>query len=131
VVRPGQPEPSPGCRPWRASHETDFGEFEKPRLRPSRPAVFQIDRRRAAEDRDRDLDARTLLVDFLDRAVERGERTVGDAHLLADLEGIEGFGRSTPSATWPLMRSASASGIGIGFLSAPRKPVTFGVFLIR
>src|SRR5271156_2578853 len=44
---------------------------------------------------------------------------------------IAAFGRSTPSATCPLIRSASRSGIGIGFLSAPRKPVTLGVFLIR
>src|SRR5262245_57624240 len=42
-----------------------------------------------------------------------------------------GFGRSMPSATWLRMRCASASEIGIGLLSAPRKPVTFGVFLIR
>jgi hypothetical protein len=40
-----------------------------------------------AEDRHRDLDPRFLLVDLLDDAVERGERSVGDAHLLADLEG--------------------------------------------
>src|SRR6185503_13253778 len=44
---------------------------------------------------------------------------------------IEGFGRSMPSCTWLRMRWASASEIGIGFLSAPRKPVTLGVFLIR
>jgi len=43
----------------------------------------------------------------------------------------EALGCSTPSATCPLMRSASRSGIDIGLLSAPRKPVTFGVFLIR
>src|SRR5262249_14245782 len=43
----------------------------------------------------------------------------------------DGFGRSMPSCTWCKMRSASASAIGIGFLSVPRKPVTFGVFLIR
>src|SRR6185312_7106325 len=50
-------------------------------------AVFQLDRGRAAEDRDRDAKARPLLVDLLDRAVEAGERAVGDAHGLADLEG--------------------------------------------
>src|SRR3569833_4402939 len=49
-------------------------------------AEFQFHRRRAAEDRHRDLHARTALVDFLDYAVERGERAVGDAHVLADLE---------------------------------------------
>src|SRR6516162_6001369 len=44
---------------------------------------------------------------------------------------IEFFGRSIPSCTWWRMRCASASVIGIGLLSAPRKPVTFGVFLMR
>src|SRR3954466_6908085 len=49
--------------------------------------VFELDRRRAAEDRHRDLEARTALVDLLDRAVEGRERSVGDADGLADLEG--------------------------------------------
>src|SRR5262249_48965139 len=40
----------------------------------------------------------------------------------------DGFGRSIPSCTWCMMRAASASEIGLGLLSAPRKPVTFGVF---
>jgi hypothetical protein len=94
--------------------------------------VFELDRRGAAEDRDRHLEAGAALVDLLDDPVERGEGAVGDADRLADLELDRGLGRSTPSATWPLMRSASASGIGTGFdLSAPRKPVTFGVFLMR
>src|SRR3954471_2710810 len=48
--------------------------------------VFQLHRRRAAEDRDRDLEAGAALVDLLDGAVERGEGAVGNAHLLADLE---------------------------------------------
>src|SRR6185437_10666197 len=39
----------------------------------------------------------------------------------------EGLGRSMPSCTWCRIRLASASEIGIGFLSLPRKPVTFGV----
>ncbi len=47
---------------------------------------FQFDRRRAAEDRHRDLDARAALVDLLDGAVERSERPVRDADLLADFE---------------------------------------------
>src|SRR6186713_230509 len=49
--------------------------------------VFEFDRRGAAEDRDGDLDPRLLLVDLLDDAVERGERSIRDPHLLADLEG--------------------------------------------
>src|SRR5437667_4479421 len=48
--------------------------------------VFELDRGRPAKDRHRDLDPRLLLVDLLDDTVERGERPVGDAHLLADLE---------------------------------------------
>src|SRR5262249_20569190 len=47
---------------------------------------FQFDRGRAAEDRHRDLHARTVFVHFLDHAVERRERAVGHTHLLADLE---------------------------------------------
>src|SRR3982750_1224626 len=43
----------------------------------------------------------------------------------------DAFGRSPPSCTWARIRIASASEIGIGLFSAPRKPVTFGVFLIR
>src|SRR5438270_5889803 len=53
--------------------------------------IFELDRRGAAEDRDRDLDPRLLLVDLLDHAVERGERAVGDPDLLADLEGDRGL----------------------------------------
>src|SRR5262245_2231877 len=147
--------------------------------------------RRAAEDGDRDLEPRTLVIDFLDHAVEGGERPLAHPHLLAHLEGdrrphnfstcpissstrvgrpkmepatlsrerpsspssttplkeangpsdtrtcsptskeTDGFGRSMPSCTWCRMRAASASEIGLGLLSAPRNPVTFGVFLIR
>src|SRR5207249_6936272 len=53
--------------------------------------VFELDRGCPAENRHRDLDPRLLLVDLLDDAVERGERAVGDAHLLADLEGDRRF----------------------------------------
>ena len=48
--------------------------------------VFEFDRRRAAEDRHRDLEPGAALVDLLDDAVEGGEGAVGDADLLADLE---------------------------------------------
>src|SRR6185312_10751709 len=48
--------------------------------------VFELDRGRPAEDRHRHLEPRLFLVDFLDEAVERGERPVRHAHLLADLE---------------------------------------------
>src|ERR1700675_3093053 len=47
---------------------------------------FQFDRRGAAEDRHRDLDARTRLVDFLDHPGERREWAIGDPHILADFE---------------------------------------------
>src|SRR5262249_41599586 len=43
--------------------------------------------RRAAEDGDRDLEPRTLVIDFLDHAVEGGERPLAHPHLLAHLEG--------------------------------------------
>src|SRR5713226_6475549 len=71
---------SPGCSPRlrRGSHLLDL-------------RIFELDRRRPAEDRHRDLDPRLLVVDLLDDAVERGERPVGDAHLLADLEGDRGL----------------------------------------
>src|SRR5262249_3335888 len=60
-------------------------------LRVTRSALldlteFPFARRAAAEDRTRDLPARTRLVDFLDHARERGERAIGHAHVLADLE---------------------------------------------
>src|SRR3954462_13663501 len=47
---------------------------------------FQLDRRGATEDRHRDLHARACLVDFLDDTRERGERAIGHAYVLADLE---------------------------------------------
>ena len=40
-------------------------------------------------------------------------------------------GRSTPSSIAPMMRATSFSETGIGLEPEPRKPVTFGVFLIR
>src|SRR5215468_127295 len=48
---------------------------------------FQLDRRRPAENAHRDLHARARVVDLLDRAIERRERAVRDADLLAHLEG--------------------------------------------
>src|SRR6478609_6694408 len=63
-------------RPWQTQktlYLLDLGEF-------------QLDRRRAAEDRHRDLHARTALVDFLDHAREGRDRAVGDGGVLADLE---------------------------------------------
>src|SRR6185312_3093989 len=53
--------------------------------------ILQLDRGGAAEDRDRDLDPRFLLVDLFDEAVERGERPFLDANLLADLEDDRGL----------------------------------------
>src|ERR671912_570492 len=44
--------------------------------------VLKLDRRGAAEDRDRHLEAGAALVDLLDSAVERGEGAVGDADRL-------------------------------------------------
>src|SRR5690606_29912913 len=47
---------------------------------------FQFDGHGAPEDRNFHLEPRTLLVDVLDGAVERGEGPIADANLLADLE---------------------------------------------
>src|ERR1700732_1046248 len=49
--------------------------------------IFQLDRGRAPENRHGNLDPRLLFVDLLDEAVKRGERTVADANLFADLKG--------------------------------------------
>src|SRR4051812_39589191 len=54
-------------------------------------AETQFDRHGAAEDRHLDLEPGALLIDLLDEAVEGGERTIGDADLLADLEGHRGL----------------------------------------
>src|SRR5436190_13025007 len=71
---------------------------------------FQLDRRGAAEDRNRDLDARAAFVDLLDSAVERGERTVRDADLFADLERDR---RLRPiDALLHLMQDAVGFGVG-------------------
>ena len=93
-------------------------------------AEIQFDRHGAAEDRNLHLEPRALLIDFLDEAVERGERTIGNADLLADLEGDRGL--RPLDAFLDLVQDA------FGFLVrrsarafVPRKPVTFGVFLIR
>src|SRR4051794_35191129 len=48
--------------------------------------IFELDRGGPAEDGDGDLEAGARIVDFLDGAVERGERAIRDADLLADLE---------------------------------------------
>src|SRR6266852_3480123 len=72
-------------------------------------ALYLFDRRRAAEDRNRDLDARAAFVDLLDGAVERGERTVRNADLLAHLEGDRGL--RTVDALLHLMQDAIGFGV--------------------
>src|SRR6185295_14959908 len=52
---------------------------------------FELNRRRAAEDRDRNFQPRPRLVHFLDGSVERREWAVGHAHLLAHLERDRGL----------------------------------------
>src|SRR4029450_14097981 len=47
---------------------------------------FQFDGRGAAEDRHRDLHARTRLVNFFNHAGERRERAIGHADVLADFQ---------------------------------------------
>src|ERR1700676_2167930 len=53
--------------------------------------ILELDRGRPAKDRHRNLDPRLLLVDLLDNAVERGERPVGAAPLLAALKDDRGL----------------------------------------
>src|SRR5262245_66636317 len=60
--------------------------------------------RRAAEDGDRDLEPRTLVIDFLDHAVEGGERPLAHPHLLAHLEGDR---RLHTLSTFPISMSAA------------------------
>src|SRR5580765_8075019 len=49
---------------------------------------IQLDRRGAAEDRDHHLQRVAIEVDLVDDAVEAGERTFVDAHLLALFEHV-------------------------------------------
>src|ERR1043166_3930764 len=46
---------------------------------------LELDRRRAAEDRDGNLDPALLEIELLDDAVEAGERAVENLHIVADL----------------------------------------------
>src|SRR5262249_38722364 len=57
------------------------------KLRASRPVHIQARPEWPTENRHSDLEPRALLVDLFDEPVERSERPVGDAHLLADFEG--------------------------------------------
>src|SRR5689334_11661563 len=84
--RPGRPpadEGSPSGEPGKCHHS---GATSLKRSDLLDLSVFEFDRRGAAEDGDRHLEAGPGVVDFLDDAVERGERTVGNADLFADLE---------------------------------------------
>src|SRR5262245_66497149 len=65
--------------------------------------------RRAAEDGDRDLEPRTLVIDFLDHAVEGGERPLAHPHLLAHLEGD----RRPHTLSTLLLSSSTALGLPI------------------
>src|SRR5690606_31632604 len=47
---------------------------------------FELDRRRASENGDGDLQSRPLLINLFHVTLERGERTIRDLDLLADLE---------------------------------------------
>src|SRR5215475_9272237 len=50
-------------------------------------AEFQLDWRRAAKDRHRDLEPGARLIDLLNNAIEGREGTIRDPDLLTDLEG--------------------------------------------
>src|SRR5690349_9423420 len=54
-------------------------------LRPLDLFEFQLDRRRATEDGNRHLDPAAVEVEFLDDAIEAGERAVQHLDLIADL----------------------------------------------
>ena len=58
--------------------------------------VFQIDRGRATEDRHRHPQARRVLVDALDLALEARERPVDDLDGFADVEADRGLGTFDP-----------------------------------
>ena len=48
--------------------------------------VFELNRRRPAKNGNGHFEPLALFVHFLDETVEGSERTIGDTHLLADLE---------------------------------------------
>src|SRR3990172_5852388 len=75
---------------------------------------LQLDGRRPAENRDRDLDARALLIDVLHEPVERCERAVAHAYRLADLEGDQRLGSLDPLLD--LMENA----VGLDLADRPR-----------
>src|SRR5271156_7119130 len=52
---------------------------------------FEVDRRGAAKDGHSDFDTRSGFVDFLDHAIEGGERPVRHPHVFADLEPDRSF----------------------------------------
>src|SRR5262249_17892521 len=65
---------------------------------------------RPAENAHRDLDPRASIINLLNRSVERGERSVGDAHLLADLERHRRF--RPLDALLHLMQDSLCLGVG-------------------
>ena len=92
---------------------------------------FQFDRRCAAKDRDRHLEALVLFVNFFDHAVEIFERTVVDFNFLTDLKVDQRAWRFFAFLTRPRIACTSASRIGIGRPCGPKKPVTRLIELIR
>src|SRR6218665_1950236 len=85
----------PLTRLARSCSQVDLSPLKRGEVKTSNLlhlSEFEFNRRCAAEDRDCDLHARAAFVDFFHGTVERRERAVGHAHLLADLERDRGLG---------------------------------------
>src|SRR5689334_5092729 len=97
--------------PRRTTPESwPFWGGSRPPLKLFDLGVIELDRGRAAEDRNRDLEAGALLVDVLDGAVEGGKGTVRHLDLLTDLEADGGLGPF--DALLDLLQDAARLGIG-------------------
>src|SRR5205807_3344792 len=87
------PDRGRGIRLARRHLQLDQSDdFLRHRLSLFHLSEFELDGRRAPENRDRDAQAALLVVDVLDRALEIGERAVFHAHHLAHLEEHLGLG---------------------------------------
>src|SRR5690606_9118853 len=107
-VWPPATRPAPSTVVRSGNPERRSGLLDLPEL--------QINRHGAPEDRNLHLEPRTLLVHLLHIAVEGSERTIGDAHLLTD---VEGDGRLWPLHTL-LNLGEDALGLRLGDRHRPR-----------
>src|SRR5207249_4687891 len=98
------PAPSPRARLLVALNKLNLLDLRE----------IQLHRRCATEDGDRHAHLGFVVVDFLDRAVEVGERAFLDAHQLSHDPFDLGRGFSMPSCIWCTIFITSASEIGAG-----------------